>query len=66
MLKTGDPAGASNHNTTVNYPKGNLGFMNAIQPIGNKFHRAEEMGPQSQQNTPLNGAYEGVLWFDFN
>lgn len=65
MLKTGDPKGAGNNNTTVNYPLGDLGFMNAIQAIGTKFHKAEDMGPQGQKNTLLNGPYEGTLWFDF-
>ena len=41
MLKTNNPKGANNANTTVNYPQGNIGIMNAIQPIGTKFHQAE-------------------------
>jgi hypothetical protein len=39
--------------------------MNAIQPIGTKFHKAEDMGPQSQKNVQLNSPYHGVIWFDF-
>src|SRR6185437_230334 len=62
MLKTNNPKGANNTNTTVNYPEGNIGIMNAIQPIGTKFHKAEQMGPQSQQNMELNGPYHGVVW----
>jgi len=65
MLKTNDPKGAGNINTTVKYPEGNIGFMNAIQPIGTKFHKAEDMGPQSQKNVQLNSPYHGVIWFDF-
>ncbi len=65
MLKTNDPKGAGNTNTTVKYPEGNIGFMNAIQPIGTKFHKAEDMGPQSQKNVQLNSPYHGVIWFDF-
>ncbi|HTN37486.1 MAG TPA: glycoside hydrolase family 2 TIM barrel-domain containing protein, partial [Arachidicoccus sp.] len=65
MLKTPNPKGAGNNNTTVNYPDGNIGFMNAIQAIGTKFKKAESMGPQSQKNVLLNGPNSGVLWFDF-
>jgi hypothetical protein len=65
MLKTPDPKGAGNNHTTVNYPKGDIGFLNAIQPIGTKFHEAASMGPQSQKNILLNGDYHGTLWFDF-
>ena len=65
MLKTPSPKGAFNDNTTVNYPKGNLGFMDFIQPIGTKFSKTTEMGPQSQKNLQLNGKISNVLWFDF-
>ena len=65
MLKTNNPKGANNTNTTVNYPEGNIGIMNAIQPIGTKFHKAEQMGPQSQKNVELNSPYEGTIWLDF-
>jgi hypothetical protein len=65
MLKTESPKGAYNSNTTVNYPAGNIGFMNAIQAIGTKFQSASVMGPQSQKNVQLNAPYQGVLWFDF-
>jgi hypothetical protein len=65
MLKTNNPKGANNTNTTVNYPEGNIGIMNAIQPIGTKFHKAEQMGPQSQKNVELNSPYEGIIWLDF-
>jgi|GEM_PF-3111015 len=36
-----------NH-TIVDYPKGNLSFMNAIPAVGTKFGKAEDFGPQSQ------------------
>lgn len=65
MLKTNNPKGAGNKNTTVNYPEGNIGIMNAIQPIGTKFHKAEQMGPQSQKNVELNSPVNGVIWLDF-
>jgi hypothetical protein len=63
--RCGKQEGANNTNTTVNYPKGNIGIMNAIQPIGTKFHKAEQMGPQSQKNVELNSPYEGTIWLDF-
>ncbi len=65
MLKPESPKGAYNNNTTVSYPAGNIGFLNAIQPIGTKFQPASSMGPQSQKNVQLNAPYTGVLWFDF-
>ncbi|MBO9561630.1 MAG: glycoside hydrolase family 2 [Niastella sp.] len=65
MLKPESPKGAYNSNTTVNYPAGNIGFLNAIQPIGTKFQPASAMGPQSQKNVQLNAPYTGTLWFDF-
>lgn len=65
MLKPESPHGAYNNNTTVNYPAGNIGFLNAIQPIGTKFQPASVMGPQSQKNVQLNAPYTGVLWFEF-
>jgi len=65
MLKPDSPQGAYNNNTTVNYPAGNIGFLNAIQAIGTKFQPANVMGPQSQKNVQLNAPYEGILWFDF-
>ncbi len=47
------------------FPEGNLGFLDAIAPIGNKFRPASTMGPQSQLNEPLSGIISGNLWFDF-
>ena len=66
MLKPDKPKGAYNDNTSPPFPKGNIGFMNAISPIGTKFQAAEKMGPQSQQNIQLNYTpVSGSLWFDF-
>lgn len=65
MLQPESPKGAYNNNTTVSYPAGNIGFLNAIQPIGTKFQSASVMGPQSQKNVQLNAPYRGVLWFEF-
>jgi hypothetical protein len=48
------------------FPEGNLGFLDAIAPIGNKFRPASTMGPQSQKNEPQTGVVSGQLWFNFN
>ncbi|MVN23074.1 glycoside hydrolase family 2 TIM barrel-domain containing protein [Mucilaginibacter arboris] len=66
MLKPGKPVGANNDNTNPPFPEGNLGFLNAISPIGTKFQPADKMGPQSQKNMQLNySPVKGTLWFDF-
>jgi hypothetical protein len=66
MLQPEKPKGQRNENTSPAFPEGNIGFMNAISPIGTKFQAASLLGPQSQQNmfmnyTPISGA----LCFDF-
>lgn len=57
-----------NH-TIVDYPKGNLSFMNAIPAVGTKFGKAEDFGPQSQPHRfSGNGAdndVRGKLYFRF-
>ncbi|MXV14102.1 glycoside hydrolase family 2 protein [Hufsiella ginkgonis] len=58
-------AGAANENTNPLFPEGNIGFMDAISPIGTKFQAAEKMGPQSVKNVQLNAPVKGSLWFDF-
>ena len=66
MLTPQAPAGANNTNTSPAFPKGNIGFMNAISMIGTKFKPAVDMGPQSQKNMALNSTpVTGTLWFDF-
>jgi len=66
MLKPVDPIGAFNNNNTPLFPEGNIGFMNAISPIGTKFQEAFKMGPQSQKNKVLNYTpYKACLVFDF-
>ncbi|MDO9376604.1 MAG: glycoside hydrolase family 2 TIM barrel-domain containing protein [Ferruginibacter sp.] len=66
MLKPARPVGSVNDNTDPPYAEGNLGFLDAISPIGTKFQAANKLGPQSQLNMQLNyGAIKGTLWFDF-
>lgn len=57
-----------NH-TIVDYPEGNISFMNAIPATGTKFGKAEDFGPQSQPhrargNGPENNI-SGKLYFRF-
>ncbi|CAL1517523.1 glycoside hydrolase family 2 TIM barrel-domain containing protein [Chitinophaga sp. MM2321] len=52
-----------NQKTAPAFPEGDIGFLQAIAPIGNKFHDAAQMGPQSQSNIMLNYTpVSGVLW----
>ncbi|MCX7048104.1 MAG: discoidin domain-containing protein [Candidatus Sumerlaeota bacterium] len=44
------------------FPKGDISFLNAIPPIGSKFHQAADSGPQGRR-TKAEGAYEGALSF---
>ena len=59
------PAGASNDNTSPEFPSGNISFLHGINPIGTKFSKAERLGPMSQPNLFL---YEKhmTLYFNFN
>ncbi len=54
-------------NTSPQFPKGSIGFMNSISPIGTKFQNANLLGPQSQKNMILNySPIKGKLIFDFS
>ncbi|EDM38917.1 beta-galactosidase [Pedobacter sp. BAL39] len=48
------------------FPEGSLGFLTGINAIGNKFHGAKSMGPESQKNEPKNEKISRTLWFDFS
>lgn len=66
MLKPTKPAGANNDNTNPSFPDGDLGFLDAISPMGTKFQSADKLGPQSQKNIQMNYTpTKGSLWFDF-
>lgn len=52
----------------LEYPEGDISFLNAIPPIGTMFKRAEDLGPQSQPETVYGWDSEPVvmkLTFDF-
>lgn len=44
------PKGRNNDNTVAKFPSGQLSILNAISPIGTKFKRPKDLGPQGQQN----------------
>ncbi len=55
-----------NNNVEPPFPAGDIGFLNAISPIGTKFQSAKVMGPQSQKTHASGDPISGTLWFDFN
>ena len=54
-----------NNNVEPPFPAGNIGFLNAIAPIGTKFHAAAVMGPQGKKNQADGHPVSATLWFDF-
>lgn len=59
------PAGAGNDNTSPEFPTGNISFLNAIDAIGTKFKKPEQLGPMGQLNL-FSGEKSMTLYFDFN
>jgi len=45
-----NPVRRNNDNTLGIFPTGQLSLLNAISPVGTKFKKASELGPESQQN----------------
>jgi len=65
MLKPGHSK-SERESTKAAFPDGDIGFLNAISPIGTRFQVPGLLGPQSQKNIQLNySPVEGTLWFDF-
>lgn len=59
-------------NAVAVYPNGDLSFLNAISPIGTKFHKPAALGPEGQPNIfeyPFPGkrafTFNNTLWFYF-
>lgn len=50
--------------TKTTLPSAGLAFLDAIPPIGSKFHDARDIGPQSQPNIAT-GEYSGSVSFYF-
>jgi hypothetical protein len=47
------PIGRGNDNTLGLFPDGQISILNVISPVGTKFHKATEIGPESQpENLP--------------
>jgi hypothetical protein len=65
ILKPAKPSTTFIPHVNPPFPQGNIGFLDAIAPIGTKFRAANTMGPQSQLNAPVSTAVKGNLWFDF-
>jgi hypothetical protein len=51
-------------NTALSLPKAGLAFLNAIPPMGSKFHAPKDTGPQGQL-FQASGQYSGSLNFYF-
>jgi hypothetical protein len=48
----------------VKFPSGTISFLQGIAPIGTKFNKPENLGPQGQPNHAA-GRYKGTLYFFF-
>lgn len=62
-LRVGTPR-INHQNTTVEFPAGDLSFLNAIPAIGSKFVTPENSGP-SGKPAKATGSYQGSLVFGF-
>lgn len=52
--------------TAVAFPKGDISFLQAINPMGTKVHKPEELGPHGQlYEVKDNAVYKGILYFYF-
>lgn len=59
------PAGADNDNTSPEFPSGNISFLHAIDAIGTKFKKPEQLGPMGQPNL-YSGQKSLTIFFNFN
>ena len=50
LLTPENPVRRNNDNTLGIFPDGQISILNAISPVGTKFKRASELGPQSGKN----------------
>jgi hypothetical protein len=55
------PVLRNNDNTLGVFPDGQLSILNAISPVGTKFHDAKMMGPQSQPNNYVSSSHANPL-----
>ena len=59
-----DEGSVESRRLAVPYPDGDISFLHAIPPIGNKFATPDKTGPQGQP-TRTDGKYEATLYFQF-
>ncbi|MGK7394243.1 MAG: glycoside hydrolase family 2 protein [Candidatus Cyclobacteriaceae bacterium M3_2C_046] len=70
LFTPAEPEGAYNENTEPPFPSGSISLMHGISPIGTKFKKAEQLGPQGKKNIfftsgkPRN-SLSGTLYFKF-
>jgi hypothetical protein len=66
FLRLFTPAvGTDPRNATVPYPAGGISFLDAIPAIGNKFHTAGQLGPESQPAIAT-GDYQRTIYLRFD
>lgn len=53
ILKSVRPKAAKNENTTASFSEDNVGFLNALAPIGTTFQPAAVVSPQNRKNQML-------------
>ncbi len=63
ILRVGTPR-ISHQNTSVEFPAGDLSFMQAIPAMGSKFVTTDQSGPSSERAKAA-GQYRGTLSFHF-
>jgi hypothetical protein len=51
-------------NATAAFPPGDISFLHGITPIGTKFRKPHELGPQGQRHQAA-GRYKGTIYFHF-
>ncbi|RPI22443.1 MAG: glycoside hydrolase family 2 [Acidobacteria bacterium] len=56
--------GPDPRHAAVKFPAGSISFLQGIAPIGTKFNKAENLGPQGQSNQAT-GRHKGTLYFYF-
>jgi len=56
--------GQDPRHAAVKFPPGAISFLHGIAPIGTKFNKPENLGPQGEPNRPA-GRYKGTLYFHF-
>ncbi len=71
FLRLFTPKDSNNENTNPAFPEGDISFMDVISPIGTKFKKPKELGPQSQQTEfhhrdDYQRLWGATLYFDFS